>query len=59
MPFQLCFVNQVFNKNPGYWIGEWRAVCGRAGGHILNGVKLWFPLNNFSLLWPIDTKLGV
>jgi len=31
MPFQLCFVNQVFNENPGYWIGEWRAVCGRAG----------------------------
>ena len=30
-----------------------------AGGHILNGVKLKFLLNNFSLLWPIDTKLGV
>jgi len=30
-----------------------------AGGRILNGVKLWFPLNNFSLLWPIDTKLAV
>ena len=26
-----------------------RAV-GRACGRILNGVKLWFPLNNFSLL---------
>jgi len=35
-----------------------RAV-GRAGGRILNGVKLRFPLNNFSLLWPIDTKLSV
>jgi len=35
-----------------------RAV-GRAGGRILNGVKLRFPLNNFSLLWPIDTKLAV
>jgi len=23
------------------------------------GVKLWFPLNNFSLLWLIDTKLAV
>jgi len=23
------------------------------------GVNFWFPLNNFSLLWPIDTKLGV
>jgi len=35
-----------------------RAV-GRACGRILNGVKLWFPLNNFSLLWPIHTKLAV
>ena len=32
---------------------------GWAGGRILNGVKLRFPLNNFSLFWPIDTKLGV
>ena len=23
------------------------------------GVNFWFPLNNFSLLWPIDTELGV
>jgi len=23
------------------------------------GVKLWFPLKNFSLNWPIDTKLAV
>jgi len=23
--------NQVFNENPGYWIGEWRAG-GRLGG---------------------------
>jgi len=30
-----------------------------AGVRILNGVKLRFPLNNFSLLWPIDTKLAV
>jgi len=29
------------------------AADGRAG------VNFWFPLNNFSLLWPIDTKLGV
>jgi len=29
-----------------------------AGGRILNGVKLRFPLNNFSLLWPIDTKMA-
>jgi len=32
---------------------------GRLGGRILNGVKLRIPLNNFSLLWPIDTKLAV
>ena len=31
----------------------------RAGGRILNGVKLRFPLNNFSLLWPFHTKLAV
>ena len=27
--------------------------------HILNNVKLRFPLNNLSLLWPFDTKLAV
>jgi len=32
---------------------------GRACGRILNGVKLRFPLNNFSLIWPFDTKLAV
>jgi len=32
---------------------------GRSGGRILNGVKLWFLLNNFSLLWPVDTKPAV
>jgi len=37
------FINQVFNENAG----------GRAG------VNFWFPLKNFSLLWPIDTKLAV
>ena len=36
-----------------------RRLVERAGGRILNGVKLRFPLNNFSLLWPIDTKLAV
>jgi len=35
-----------------------RAV-GRAGSRILNGVKLRFPLNNFSLLLLIHTKLAV
>jgi len=34
-------------------------VGGRAGRRIQNGVKLRFPLNNISLLWPIDTKLAV
>jgi len=29
----------------------WAGVCA--------GVNFWFPLNNFSLLWPIDTKLVV
>jgi len=38
----------------GGWAGGFRA-----GGHILNGVKLRFPLKNFSLIWPIDTKLAV
>ena len=51
-------VNQVFNENPGYKIGEWWAG-GWAGRRILNGVKLRFLLNNFSLLWPIHTKLAV
>jgi len=32
---------------------------GRAVGCILNGVNLRFPLNDFSLLRPIDTKLAV
>ena len=51
---------------PGFqrksWLLDWwmagGSAAGRAGGRILNGVKLGFPLNNFSLLWPIDTKLG-
>ena len=36
--------------------GRW---AGGGWGRILDGVKLWFPLNNFSLLWPIHTKLTV
>ena len=28
-----------------------------AGGRAV--VNFWFPLNNFSLIWPIDTKLAV
>jgi len=32
---------------------------GRSGGRILHDVKLRFLLNNFGLLWPIDTKLAV
>jgi len=34
-------------------------MAGGLGGRILNGIKLRFLLNNFSLLWPIDTKLAV
>jgi len=32
-----------------------------AGGRAvrLAGVNFWFSLNNFRLLWPIDTKLAV
>jgi len=30
-----------------------------SGGLGRAGIKFWFPLNNFSLLWPIDTKLAV
>jgi len=26
---------------------------------VLLKIEIQFPLNNFSLLWPIDTKLGV
>ena len=48
----MLIFNQVFND------GEWQAG-GWAGGHILNDVKLRFPLNNFSLFWPIDTKLAI
>jgi len=31
-----------------------KSAAGRRGG-----VNFWFPLNNFSLLWPIYTKLAV
>jgi len=46
------FVNQVFNENRVIVMLK-SAAGGRAG------VNFWFPLNNFSLLWPIDTKLAV
>jgi len=36
--------NHVFNEVGGWRVGE---------------RQLWFSLNNFSLLWPIDTKLAV
>ena len=36
-----------------------RAVWHLAGRRILNGVKLRFSLNNFSLFWPINTTLAV
>jgi len=52
-----CFVNQVSTKILAIRLANGSGR--RAGGRILNGVKLWFPLNNFSLLWPIHTKLTV
>ena len=50
------FINLVFNENRVIVmlksaVGGW--ACGRAG------INFWFPFNNFSLLWPIDTKLAV
>jgi hypothetical protein len=33
------------------------AAGAREGGWA--GVNFWFPLNNLSLFWPIDTELGV
>ena len=52
------FVNQVFNETLVTVMLKSAAggrvwACGRAG------VNFWFLLNNFSLLWPIDTKLVV
>jgi len=50
------FINQVFNEN--LVIVMLKSAAGeRVGG--CAGVNFWFPVNNFSLLWPIDTKLGV
>ena len=43
--------NQVFNKKSDY--------CNAEVGGGQSGVNFWFRLNNFSLLWPIDTKLAV
>jgi len=34
-------------------------VCNQGKGQLLLKIEIQFPLNNFSLLWPIDTKLGV
>ena len=46
-----CIFNQVFNEN------QVIVMLKSAGGRAC--VNFWFPLNNFSLLWPIDTKLAV
>jgi len=43
------FSNQVFNEN------QVNVMLKSAAG-VRAGVNFWFPLNNFSLLWPIDTK---
>jgi len=55
-----CFINQVFNENRVIVMLK-SASGGRVGVMAcgLEGVNVWFPLNNFSLLWPIDTKLAV
>ena len=44
-----AFVNQVFNEN--------RFIVMLKSAWVV--VNFWFPLNNFSLLWPIDTKFAV
>ena len=46
------FINQVFNENRVIVMLK-SAAGGRAA------VNVWFPLNNLSLLRPIDTKLAV
>jgi len=52
----LLVFNQVFNEN--LVIVMLKSLAGgRAGGGA--GINFWFPLNNLSLLWPIDTKLAV
>jgi len=33
-------------------------VCDQGPGHCYYKKEIQFPLNNFSLLWRIDTKLG-
>ena len=48
--------NQVFNENQVIVMLK-SAAGGRVG--VRAGVNFWFPLNNFSLLWPIDTKFTV
>jgi len=52
----LTIINQVFVENLVIVMLK-SAAGGREGG--CAGVNFWFPLNNFSLLWPIDTKLAV
>ena len=58
-----CFLTRFSTKNLVIRLANGRRLGGRLGGRayrrILNGVKLRFPLNNLSLLWPIDTKLAV
>jgi len=34
-------------------------ACDQGKGQLLLKIEIQFPLNNFSLLWPIDTKLDV
>jgi len=53
----LGFINQVFNENRV--IVMLKSAAGRRALDWRAGVNFLFPLNNFSLLWPIDTKLAV
>ena len=55
----LVFLTRFSTKILVIRLGNGGRLGGRAGRRILNGVKLWFPLNNLSLLWPIHTKLAV
>ena len=52
LPVNKRVFNQVFNEN--LVIVMLKSLAGRRAG-----VNFWFLLNNFSLLWPIDTKLAV
>jgi len=55
-PLVCLFINLVFNENRVIVMLK-SAAGGWAGGRAC--VNFWFPFNNFSLLWTIDTKVTV